>query len=331
MSAPRRVAMVEREVARRFFDMDRTTLADLGEVTVLRYDGRPTLRFVRDAWRAARRCEALYVFFASEHALIPALFFRAHRRRVVIATGGYDTADEPAHGYGLASDRRRWVPRLAIRLSTRLLPFSGAAERELVALAPRARAKVRLIPLAVDADIWTDPGVQRRETQVVTCAATDEVSWSRKGIDRFVAAARQMPDVSFVLVGSMTAAVTAQLQRDGIPENLVLTGRLDQAAMVRTLWSSSVYCQLSWHEGFGLAMAEAMVCGCRPAITAIGALPEVASQWATTSDGPEDDVRAITDALHRTSDRDAMAGDIVTRFDPRRRQASLLAVMSGRA
>jgi glycosyltransferase involved in cell wall biosynthesis len=36
-----------------------------------------------------------------------------------------------------------------------------------------------------------------------------------------------------------------------------------------------VYCQLSTHEGFGVALAEAMSCGCVPVVTRKYALPEV--------------------------------------------------------
>ncbi|MEZ5168676.1 MAG: hypothetical protein R2695_20165 [Acidimicrobiales bacterium] len=65
-------------------------------------------------WRLVARAvgwaDAVYTFFASEHAVLPGLVARVRERRFVSVGGGYDVANHvPEHGYGLPS---RWPHRL---------------------------------------------------------------------------------------------------------------------------------------------------------------------------------------------------------------------------
>ena len=43
---------------------------------------------------------------------------------------------------------------------------------------------------------------------------------------------------------------------------------------------AKVYAQLSFHEGFGVSVAEAMLCECTPVLSTKGALPEVGGKNA---------------------------------------------------
>ena len=108
------------------------------------------------------------------------------------------------------------------------------------------------------------------------------------------------------------------------PPNLQCPGRLGHDELRALLWSAGVYAQLSWHETFGVSMAEAMLCGCVPVIRQSLALHEVAAHWAVEVDG-EDDVDAIARAAAqaRTIDRQAMYDDLADRFSLQRREEHL--------
>jgi len=60
------------------------------------------------------------------------------------------------------------------------------------------------------------------------------------------------------------------------------------------------YVQVSAHEGFGISLAEAMLCECIPVVTNKGALSEVAGESAfyVPFNDPEDTAKAIKDALN---------------------------------
>jgi glycosyltransferase involved in cell wall biosynthesis len=323
-----RVLFVDREPPRGFMTADRAALQTQFDIERVSYTGRPTVAFVAATWRAIRRCDAVYAFFASEHALLPALLAKAYRRRVVLTVGGYDVAHDRVHRYGLAATHRGWLPKLLCKLADAVLPMSHAAADELLALAPLAADKITIAYLAVDSRVWTDPGVLRDSNRVVTVADVDESSWSRKGIDRFVAAAHDDPAREYVLAGRLSQPVQSRLA-SACPLNLVVTGYLSQSELNRLLWSAGTYAQLSWHEGFGFAMIEAMLCGCVPVISDLAALRETAGQWAVVVAPGQTVGDAIEHASLALTDRSAMRSDVSARFSFEDRATALASAVRG--
>ncbi|MEQ8842662.1 MAG: glycosyltransferase [Acidimicrobiales bacterium] len=302
-AASRRVAIIERGPRSGFVEGDRAVIETGAATRVVRYPGWPSPRFLLQTWRAVGWSQVVYTFFASEQAVVAAVVARLRRRRFVVSVGGYDVANVPEHGYGLPSRfPHRLVPRAVMALSDQVVAFSNAARDEaLAAGADPERTTVSYIglePRFIDAPA----GVERDPETVITVAYVDEVSWSRKGIDRFVDAARSDPSRRYVLVGRVAEPVLAAGLADP-PPNLIMTGFVTDEQLRDLLWSSGVYAQLSWHEGFGVSMVEAMQAGCRPVVTTVPALTEIAGPGAVLSTAPSDDVRAIGHAAAEPGDR----------------------------
>ncbi|HVN50470.1 MAG TPA: glycosyltransferase [Acidimicrobiales bacterium] len=323
-----RIAFVDREPPSGFMAVDRRCLESRAEVEHLVYPGSITPGFVRSCLAAAARNDLVYAFFASEHALVPALVFKATGRRFLLVPAGYDYANVPEHHYGLAARGRAWLPKLLGRLCDEALPISQQTMWEFLDLVPSAAPRTMLGYLGVDATAWEDPGVARDDV-VVTLGYIDDEAWSRKGIDRFVAAAADDPTRRYVLAGRITPEVSARIDAIG-PANLERPGRLDHEELRRLFWGAQVYAQLSWHETFGVAMAEAMLCGCVPVVRASMALHEVAGPWAVTVEASERDVDAIARAARSAVgvDRAAMRDDIAERFSLERREQVLAAAVT---
>jgi glycosyltransferase involved in cell wall biosynthesis len=303
----RRVAIIERGPRSGFVEGDRAVIEQGASTRVVQYPGWPSPRFLLDTWHAVGWSQVVYTFFASEQAVVAAVFARLRRRRFVVSVGGYDVANVPEHRYGLPSRfPHRLLPRAVMALSDQIVAFSNAARDEaLAAGADPQRTTVSYIglePRFVDAP----EGIERDPQTVITVAYVDEVSWSRKGIDRFVDAARADPDRRYVLVGRVADPVLAGGLADP-PPNLILTGFVSDDELRDLLWSSGVYAQLSWHEGFGVSMVEAMQAGCRPVVTDVPALTEIAGPAAVMSRDPSDDVRAIQHAASAPADRAGLA------------------------
>lgn len=320
---PRRVAVIERGPRSGFIEGDRAAIEQTAAVRVVRYPGWPSPGFVWRTWRAAGWADAVYTFFASEQAVVAAIVARVRRRRFVVCVGGYDVADERRHGYGLPTRwTTRWVPWIVLRLSHRVIAMSTAARDEaLRAGSPPERTVVShlgLTPRFGDAPAT----VARDADTVVTVAYVDEVSWSRKGIDRFVDAARRDPTRRYVLVGRIAEPIRTGPLADP-PANLVLTGYVDDDELNELLWSAGSYAQFSWHEGYGVSMVEAMQAGCLPVISDIPTLREVAGPSAVRSAGPDDDPAAIARASASTIDRAELSAWAASISCPRARATAL--------
>lgn len=319
-----KVLFIDRPPSSGFMRLDRLALERNFQLEVVEYEGRPTLGFAINCVRASRRVDAIYVFFASEHAVVPAILAKVLRKPLVLVPAGYDYANLPEEGYGLVTQGKGLVPRLIGRAASAILPISKEAMWELFTMVPSAASKTSLGHLALSPDEWEDPNVDRDLDAVVTFGYVTESSYRRKGIDRFVEAAAADPSRRYVLGGTVDPTIRTDIENRNLA-NLELTGFLDHTELRKLLYSVGIYAQLSRHESFGMSMAEAMLCGCVPVVSTSHALSEVAGQWAVTSESSDTDVDQIAAAAKRAVevDRPAMRSDLSTRFSFERRVETL--------
>jgi glycosyltransferase involved in cell wall biosynthesis len=113
-----------------------------------------------------------------------------------------------------------------------------------------------------------------KQRLALTVGAIDSGTLVQKGQLPFVQAARELPDVRFVFAGKWLDSAVEEL-RAVAPANVELTGWLPDEELRDLYRRARVYVQASRHEGFGLAVAEAMLAGCVPVVMNVTAMPEV--------------------------------------------------------
>src|SRR5438093_1255041 len=136
------------------------------------------------------------------------------------------------------------------------------------------RSPVRLAYLGVDADLFRPA---EKEDLVVTVAQISRENVLRKGLRTFVDAAKEVPDVQFIIIGRHLDDAIDQL-RAVAPSNVRFLGEVSDSDLREILGRARVYVQASYTEGFGVALAEAMASGCVPIVTRRGAIPEVVGE-----------------------------------------------------
>jgi glycosyltransferase involved in cell wall biosynthesis len=144
-----------------------------------------------------------------------------------------------------------------------------------------------------------------------------------------VEAARELPDVKFVHVGKWLD--------DGIDElraraggNVEFTGWASDEELHAHYRRAGVYVQASRHEGFGLAVAEAMLAGCVPVVMDVTAMPEVVGDAGVliSSQEPAAVAGGIRRALELGPQARARARErVVSEFPMERRQSEILRVV----
>jgi glycosyltransferase involved in cell wall biosynthesis len=274
--------------------------------------------------------DGLYAWFADYHTVLPVLLGRLLGRPVYIVLGGYDVARLPGFGYGAHLHWfRSGCSRVSLRWATQLLPVSCATADELAALGRHAPARV--IYNGVDTSFFRPVAGAERDIGVLTiCGARDKRSAEIKGMEEYLQVARRQPAVGFWVVGLEEEALTwARSLRPA--ENVHLQPRVSRKELAALYARTRVYCQFSHHESFGMALAEAMACGCLPVVTNTGALPEVVGDagWIIAGRDAAHLAAAVGTALQAEPGRRERArARIVECFAMEKRQAALAALFA---
>jgi glycosyltransferase involved in cell wall biosynthesis len=279
---------------------------------------------------AVRRSRLVFGWFASWHLLLPITFAWLLGKPSIVVVGGFDLASLPDVRYGnQRGGVRRSVTGWILARATRLLAISRFSLGELEAYAPRRVERAAVVHLGVpDPYRALEPG--ERDRLVVTIGVVDERNLERKGHRLFVEAARELPDVRFVLVGRWDDVAAVETIRAAAAPNVDLAGWLPDEELRALLARTSVYAQPSRHEGFGLAVAEAMLAGCVPVVTRAGALPEVVGDVGVVVDErtPTAFAAGVREALASGDEaRERARNRVLSEFPLERRRRALSSVV----
>jgi glycosyltransferase involved in cell wall biosynthesis len=310
-----------------FVAMDRAILAERHEVEDLYQPGRlpDPLRVIRGVLRA----DLVFGWFASWHTFFPITLAWLLRKPSVMIIGGFDTANMPDIGYGYQQGGlRRWASRWIMRRATRLITHSRYSLSEIERNTPIPPERVTALHLGVP-DPFGEAAVDR-ERMALTVGAIDRTTLVQKGQLPFVEAARELPDVRFVFAGKWLDDAVVEGLRAAAPDNVELTGWLSDADLHDRFRAATVYVQASRHEGFGLAVAEAMLAGCVPVVMDVTAMPEVVGDAGVliSSQRPEAVAEGVRRALELGPEAGRRARErILSEFPMERRRDGLLAIV----
>ncbi len=288
---------------------------------------RVQYRKPKDILRIARSISSsdiVFAWFASGHSFLSTMLSRIFGKRSVVVAGGYDVAFFPEIGYGQYTQgwaKRRYTD-FALKNADLVLAVSHFTEREILA---RARPKrLEVVYNGIDTKKFYPKGY--KNNLVLTVASGSANIITLKGLDTYVRAADALPDVRFLIAG-LNKDVFDMLKAT-CPKNVEIRGRVSQEDLVEFYRRSKIYCQLSYVESFGMALGEAMACGCVPVVTDRGALPEVVGDAGYYV--PYGDVGATADAIKLAleSDKGESARERIERlFSLELRERRLIALI----
>lgn len=254
-------------------------LASLPDGTLVLADGLAFGAMADEAEREAARLRFVALVhhpLALEHGLDPATtqaLVASETRALRTARGVVVTSDatvESLTPFGVAPDRVA-----VVRPGTSAAPLARGSRG---VAPPHGDRPVELLSVATltprkGHDVLFDALASLRHLQWrVTCA----------GGDRFHPAT--------------TEAVHAQVARLGLGDRVAFTGDLDAAALARAYDRADVFVLPTRHEGYGMAVAEAVARGLPVVSTPTGAIPDLVDDTSGVL-VPIDDVGALTRAL----------------------------------
>jgi glycosyltransferase involved in cell wall biosynthesis len=309
-----------------FVAIDRDILAERFDVEDLYQPGRWPNPI--EVLRGVKRADIVFGWFASWHTFFPITLAWLLRKPSVLIVGGFDTAAMPEIGYGYQQGGlRRWASRWIMRRAGRLITNSRYSLSEIERNTPIPPGRVTVVHHGVP-DPFGDASPQK-EPLALTVGAIDRGTLVQKGQLPFVQAARELPDVRFVFAGKWLDDAVEEL-RAVAPENVEFTGWLSDEDLHALYRRAAVYVQASRHEGFGLAVAEAMLAGCVPVVMNVTAMPEVVGDAGVLieSQRPEDVADGVRRALALGPDANRSARErILTAFPMQSRRDGILRVV----
>ena len=278
-----------------FVAIDRAILAERWDVEDLYQPGRLPNPF--KLVPAVLRADLVFGWFASWHTFLPVTLAWLLRKPSVQIIGGFDTANMPDIGYGYQQGGlRRWASRWIMRRAGHLVTNSFYSRSEIGANTPIPPERVEVVHHGVPDPFGPlDPG-REREPLALTVGHLVTSTLMQKGHQPFVEAARHLPEVRFVFVGRWHDEAIERL-RELAGDNVEFTGWLSDADLHDLYRRASVYVQASRHEGFGLAVAEAMLAGCVPVVMDVTAMPEVVDGAGVLISSQEP--QAVADGVRR--------------------------------
>lgn len=221
--------------------------------------------------------------FASYHSLVPFFVAKLLGKKRVIVAGGTDCVAFPSIDYGnFQRPYLKYFTRKSFEWATLILPvdqtlidyeyaytgddYTRQGYRNFV---KNITAREQVIFNGYDAEFWKPHPVTRNQRSVITVGANlgSRFAFRLKGIDLLLEAARRLPDWSFTVIGGNG------LSQSDMPANVFLHANVPNNQLPQLYSQHQYYAQLSMSEGFPNALAEAILCGCTPVVSAVGAMP----------------------------------------------------------
>jgi len=288
-----------------FVLIDLELLRSVHEVRELAF--RPNSTHLKDVIEGVAWCDLVVGWWASWHMLVPALLAKAQNKGVIVVGGDYDIiydhfgAQEDVQNRQLR-DRLRWL--LGHILFPKIDRFVVISEF----------SKLETLKL---------PFVKPEQVACIYCGLSDLAKgWPRKKIDltlavgrvsrydnlkkgwtTFVKAASLLPQHRFEMVGPWKDD-GINLLRQWNNVNVSYTDFVPEHDLLKKMDVAKVIVQVSYREGFGLAVAEAMQFECTPVVTDRCSIPEVVGDTGlyVPYNDPVSTAQAIEEAIYRQSE-----------------------------
>ena len=326
-SSRRNILFVHKDL-KSFVKADLKILESAHNVRVVKFSW--SIGFIKDVISGISWCDLVFGWWASWHMLLPVFLANKYKKPIIIVGGDYDVIYEKQFRTRIRiikDNFRKIISKYLFGRISVFLTFSKFSLKKTLDLHYVNSEKVQMLYIGI-------PNIEKisqdkKEELVITVGEIDQYNIYRKGYETFVKSALNLPNINFKFIGEWKDHSIDQL-RDWNNNNVEYLGNISTKELYETMALAKVYVQVSHHEGFGLALAEAMLFECFPVITERGAIPEVVGDCGYYV--PFGDVEATTKAILDALDADPALGklnrkQVLSNFPLENRRKGLLKVV----
>lgn len=293
------------------------------------------------------KIDIMLCWFVDYHALIPSLFKRLTRKKLVCILGGFDCVNIPKWKHGLfQSWWRAPIGRFVFNSADMILPvsYSLIQSQNKFTYAPKEQEfglkslislpsdlLVQTIPTGYEQTFWQNSTSPRKQIITTVAFINEEKRIWIKGIDLFLLVAKEMPNYTFQIVGIDPDYESHFRDTYSISENVRLLPPTDQDGLKEIYQKSKVYVQWSRLEGFPNVLCEAILCGCVPVGSRVFGIPEIIDNDQLLVSSPDISamIKSIQHAMHLfdSGDQYLFRDKIKGRFSSEVREKKLVSVL----
>lgn len=244
------------------------------------------------------RYDLVYIWFADYLSFYPVLFAKIFSKKSIICAGGYEATYIPEINMGVFTNAsisksvRAFCVRYSLKNCTYILPVDETLidhtnnyiysdipgkvplKDGIKQFIPGIKDKFKTMYLGYDSELFKKPGNINKERSIVSAGLiVNDDEFRRKGFDLLIEAAKQMPDVKFVLIGFNEEYLAKY--RKTVSSNVELFGIVPYSKLIEEYSKAKVYAQFSMFEGMPSSICEAMLCECIPVGSDVNGIPKI--------------------------------------------------------
>ncbi|NQU33648.1 MAG: glycosyltransferase family 4 protein [Bacteroidetes bacterium] len=286
------------------------------------------------------KVKVVIVSFGGYWSLLPSIIGRLFGVPVFIILNGTDCASIPMLHYGnLRSFPLRTFCNYSYKFAYKLLPVSSSlvntrnkyhsddkySYQGYKHFFPKINTDYQVLFNGIDENFWK-PIDNRTRNKKSFITVLSESQFILKGGPLILDLASRYNDYEFFFVG------LNEPDSFDLPANVTFLGRLDPERLRDYFLSCQYYMQLSVYEGFGVALCEAMLCGCIPIGSSVNIIPEIigSSGFILQKEDIDELVDLVEIALNTEDEKflERMARDrIIENYSLKKREQKLISII----
>jgi len=230
------------------------------------------------------KCSAIFISSGGYWSLLPTLMGKLTKTNVYIILNGSDCASIPPYNYGvLRKFPLKQFCKYSYSMASKLLPVSSSlihiknlyysddkySTQGFKHFFPKTTTETMVLHNGCDSNFWTRINTIKRDPNSFI-AVFSESQFYLKGGDMIVEMAKIFPQLNFYIAGC-----NRPNNQNKKIDNLYFLGKLSPEEIRERYSTCQFHLQLSVFEGFGCALAEAMLCECIPIGSSVNIIPEI--------------------------------------------------------